>query len=138
MFRLLLCFAAFILSEDSETGSGDAVEESKEDEKMIINLEEVAMSVPMVPHHWKSSRHMQILMQSVKLQRFYRILHKCRGKYVSTPPYNFSSLCLHVAKFEDAVYCVYIERQKHKLPVHVHCSCCGIYVYTLIQSSCSG
>ena len=57
MFRLLLCFAAFILSEDSETGSGDAVEESKEDEKMIINLEEVAMSVPMVPHHWKSSRH---------------------------------------------------------------------------------
>ena len=33
------------------------VEESKEDEKMIINLEEVAMSVPMVPHHWKSSRH---------------------------------------------------------------------------------
>lgn len=46
-------------------------------------------------------------MQSVKLQRYYRILHT----NVSPLPYNFSSLCLHVAKFEDAVYCVYIERK---------------------------
>ena len=66
----------------------------------------------------------QILMQPVKLQRCYNILHKCRGSYISPLPYNFSSLCLHVAKFEDAVYCVYIERQKQNLPVHVHCSCC--------------
>lgn len=56
--------------------------------------------------------------------------------YVSPLPYNFSSLCLHVAKSEDAVHCVYQKAQIASINVMHIVATCGTYMYyAFIQCS---